>query len=310
MKVLITCPPMLKKINDLRHYFNEKNIELIIPNVVQVLAEDELVKLVPQVDGWIIGDDPATARVFKAGKAGKLKAAVKWGVGVDNVDFKACDELGIPIINTPNVFGGEVADLAIAYLLGLARNSYFIDREVRKGNWVKPTGISVNGKTVAVVGLGDIGQSTIKRLKGFDVNIIAYDPYSKFTSSDLGIEAIHSFPDRLESADFIILTCALTKSSFHLINGESINSMKNNVKIINVSRGQLINEVDLIEGLETGKIASVALDVFEEEPLNLNNKLVNYPNCIFGSHNGSNTHEAVTRASEIAISHLFNFLEV
>lgn len=310
MKVLVTCPPMLKSINDFKDVFSAKNIELITPNVIQVLSEDELVQVVPTVDGWIIGDDPATRRVFEAGKLGNLKAAVKWGVGVDNVDFQACKDLNIPISNTPKMFGGEVADLAIAYLLGLARQSYYIDREVRKGNWIKPVGVSLSGKTIAVIGLGDIGQTTIKRLKGFDVIINAYDPYTSLNAGDLGIKGILSFPDNIDEADFIILTCALTDSSKHMINARTLNLMKDGVSLINVARGPLINENDLIMSLETGKVSAAALDVFEVEPLSENNNLRKYNQCIFGTHNGSNTKEAVTRASTRAIELLFQFLNV
>src|SRR3546814_18453260 len=93
-----------------------------------------MVDLLPQYEGWIIGDDPATRRVFEAGKAGKLKAAVKWGIGVDNVDFAACKDLGIPIINTPNMFGGEVADVAVGYVIGLARQLFVIAREIGRAS--------------------------------------------------------------------------------------------------------------------------------------------------------------------------------
>jgi D-3-phosphoglycerate dehydrogenase len=232
MKVLITCPPMLRRIEEFRFMLTEKGIELITPDVVQVLSEEELIKLVPTVDAWIIGDDPATRKVFEAGQAGNLKAAVKWGVGVDNVDFSACKDLGIPISNTPQMFGDEVADLAMAYLLGLARHSYQIDREVRKGNWIKPSGVSVTGKTIAVVGLGDIGKSTIKRLSGFGVTINAYDPYAKHTPEELGVNAILNFPEELDKADFVILTCALTASSKYMINKDSIAKMKDGVKML------------------------------------------------------------------------------
>jgi len=310
MKVLITCPPMLKQVEDFRPIFTQKNIEIITPEVVQVLSEEELLTIISTVDGWIIGDDPATKKVFEKGKAGRLKAAVIWGVGVDNVDFEACKNLGIPISNTPQMFGGEVADLAMTYLLGLARQSYFIDREVRKGNWVKPSGESISGKTIAVVGLGDIGRSTIKRLKGFDVNIIAYDPFSSLNEVDLGISSILTFPDKISQADYIILTCALTSSSKYMINKETINLMKTGVSIINVARGPLINEADLIEALENNKIKSAALDVYEIEPLVSNSKLRNFEQCIFGTHNGSNTVQAVHRASTKAIEILFEYLNI
>jgi D-3-phosphoglycerate dehydrogenase len=310
MKILITCPPMLKKIEDFRPIFAKKNIELITPDVVQILSEEQLLSIISNVDGWIIGDDPATKKVFEKGKAGKLKAAVKWGVGVDNVDFEACRNLGISINNTPQMFGGEVADLAMSYLLGLARQTYFIDREVRRGNWVKPCGESISGKTIAVVGLGDIGRSTIKRLKGFDVNIIAYDPFTYFNEIDLGISNILTFPDKIHEADYIILTCALTSTSLHMINKETISLMKTGVSIINVARGPLIKESDLIEALENNKIKAAALDVYEIEPLVSNSKLRDFEQCIFGTHNGSNTIQAVQRASMKAIEILFEYLNV
>ncbi len=310
MKVLITCPPMLRRVEEFRSIFENKGLELVTPNVVQVLSEDELIALVPTVDAWFIGDDPATRKVFEAGKAGKLKVAVKWGVGVDNVDFAACKDLGIPISNTPQMFGGEVADLAMGYLIGLARENFLIDREVRKGNWIKPSGMSISGKTVAVVGLGDIGKSTIKRLQGFDVVINAYDPFAKVEPQEVGANSILTFPERIEEADFIVLTCALTESSKYMINKESIALMKDGVRIINVARGPLINEVDLVEALKNGKVTSAALDVFEVEPLLPAHALRQFEQCIFGTHNGSNTIEGVRRASHKAIELLFGFLNI
>jgi D-3-phosphoglycerate dehydrogenase len=146
MKILVTCPPMLGMIDSFRHIFEEKGIELSAPNVVQTLSVEELKEIVPQHDGWIIGDDPATREVFEAGKAGNLKAAVKWGIGVDNVDFDACKDLNIPIINTPDMFGREVADIAMGYVIALARETFEIDRAVRDGKWIKPRGISLSGK--------------------------------------------------------------------------------------------------------------------------------------------------------------------
>lgn len=310
MKVLITCPPMLKAVDQLRYLFEEKNIELVTPNVVQVLSEDELVELVPTVDAWIIGDDPATERVFTAGKAGKLKAAVKWGVGVDNVDFKACEKLGIPISNTPRMFGNEVADMAIAYFTGLARESYLVDREVRKGNWIKPPGMSITGKTVALIGAGDIGLATARRLKGFDVKINAYDPFTKLAANEAGVDQILAFPEKLEEADFVIITCALTPANHHIINTDSIAKMKDGVIVINVSRGPLIDEAALVEGLRSGKVKSAGLDVFEIEPLPADSPLRQFEQCIFGTHNGSNTKEAVIRASLKAIDLLFGYLKI
>ena len=308
-RVLVTCPPMLGLINEFRHLFTEKSIDLHCPLVKQTLSVEELKELLPQFDGWIIGDDPANAEVFKAGHQGKLKAAVKWGVGVDNVDFKAAKELGIPITNTPRMFGGEVADVAVGYVIGLARQTFWIDREVRKGNWIKPSGTSLAGKTVALVGFGDIGRNTAKRLVAFDLKVIAYDPYFQAQDNLSQVES-SIWPNRLEEADFIVLTCALTADNYHLLNADIFAKVKPAVKIVNVARGLLIDESALIDALSSGQVHSAALDVFEIEPLPLDSPLRSFEQCIFGSHNGSNTVDAVRRASHQAIALLFDFLGV
>ena len=309
MKVLVTCPPMIGLIDKFKPLFSEKGIDVDCPNVVQTLSVDELKSLVPHYDGWIIGDDPATKEVFLAGKLGKLKAAVKWGVGVDNVDFVAAKELNIPIANTPRMFGSEVADIAIGYVIGLARQTFLIDRGVRAGKWLKPSGISLAKKTVALLGFGDIGRNTAKRLLSADMRVIAYDPYFQEVA---GLEAVESaqWPNRLDKADFIVLTCALTSDNWHILNKETLNQAKKGLRIVNVARGPLIDEVALAEALESGQVHSAALDVFEVEPLPEQSPLRQFEQCIFGSHNGSNTVDAVERASERAIALLFEFLGV
>ena len=309
MKILVTCPPMLGMIESFRYLFAERGIELSVPNVVQTMSVDELKEIVPQHDGWIIGDDPATREVFEAGKAGNLKAAVKWGIGVDNVDFDACKDLDIPIINTPDMFGREVADVAMGYVIALARETFEIDRAVRKGEWIKPRGISLSGKTVALVGFGDIGQSTAKRLLAADMNVIAYDPFAGNNPNLPKVER-EVWPNRVEEADFIIVTCSLTKSSFHMVNDDVFKQVKNGVRVVNVGRGPIIDETSLEDALKSGKVYSAALDVFEVEPLPMGSYLRTHPHCVFGSHNASNTADAVERTSHIAIDKLFNFLKI
>ena len=305
-KVLITCPPMLRQIDHFKQQFEELNIEITTPAVVQALTVDELISIVPNHDGWIIGDDPATYEVFEAGKAGQLKAAVKWGIGVDNVDFSACAKLGIPITNTPGMFGSEVADLAMCYILALARDAFFIDREVRVGEWPKPTGISLGGKTIGIVGLGDIGRNIAKRANAHDLKILGWDPYVQ--SIPDYIELKKNWPISIERCDFVVFACALNNKTQHLFNEKILEKLKPGVRLVNISRGQLIKESALIAGLANGIITSAALDVFEVEPLSQDNKILNYPKCIVGSHNGSNTIDAVIRASHEAIRLLDSML--
>ncbi len=309
MKILVTCPPMLGMINEFIPYAAEKGHELVPAKVTQTLSQEELIEQLPEYDGWIIGDDPATRRVFEAAQAGKLKAAVKWGIGVDNVDFAACRDLGIPIINTPNMFGGEVADVAVGYVIGLARELFFIDREIRhSGTWPKPPGMSLAGKRVGLIGFGDIGRSVAKRLLAFDMNIVAYDPGFQGDGGLSGVERAE-WPQRIEEADFLIFTCSLNVHNRHMLNAETLAKTKPGVQVINVARGPLIDEPALIAALQSGHVAAAGLDVFEQEPLPADSPLRAMPQCIFGSHNGSNTKDAVRRASYEAMSKLFGFLE-
>lgn len=309
MRVLVTCPPMLGLIHEFIPAFEAKGLECVPAKVTQVMTEAELMALVPQMDGWIIGDDPATRQVVAAGVAGKLKAAVKWGVGVDNVDFPAFKDHNIPVENTPGVFGGEVADVALTYALGLARETYFIDREIRQKNgWPKPSGISLSGRTVAVVGFGDIGRQTAKRILACGSKVIAYDPMFK-PADGIPVESA-TWPERLGEADFLIFTCPLNAGTRGMFNASIVPKLKPGVRVVNVARGPVIVENDLIAALQSGVVHSAALDVFEVEPLPADSPLRAMDRCIFGSHNGSNSADAVRRVSHIAIDKIARFLGV
>ncbi len=306
MKILVTCPPMLGMQEQFLPILKSYGGEATCPEVIQTLDVAELERIVPEHDGWIIGDDPATESVFRAGKKGRLKAAVKWGIGVDNVDFQACRELEIPITNTPGMFGDEVADIALGYVIGLARELFFIDREIRKGGWPKPRGNSLRGKMAAVVGYGDIGSKTANRLASLGMKVICYDPAIQHLDRD-DIELV-IWPERIEECDYLIFTCALNVNTFHMLDETMLGGCKPGVSVVNVARGALIDENALMQALKNGHVRSAALDVFEIEPLPANSYLREHPQCIFGSHNSSNTSEAVARTNLIAIEKLMGFL--
>lgn len=306
-RILVTCPPMLGLFSEFEQDFAAAGLTGIAAKTTQILSEDELIALLPDYDGWIIGDDPASRRVITAGKAGRIRAAVKWGVGVDNVDFPAFKDLGIPVENTPGVFGGEVADVALTYTLGLARETYRIDREIRQNNaWPKPSGISMAGRTVALVGFGDIGRQTAKRIAACGSNLIVYDP--AYAPVDGIPTETAVWPDRIGEADFIIFTCPLNAHTRGMFNHNLLAQLKPGVRVVNVARGPVIVEDALIAGLTSGLIHSAALDVFEVEPLPADSPLRSFDRCIFGSHNGSNSADAVRRVSRIAIGKMQRLL--
>jgi len=160
---------------------------------------------------------------------------------------------------------------------------------------------------VALIGYGDIGRNTARRLLSLDMQIVAYDPYADPASvvSDVQLAA---WPERLEEADFVVVNCALTRSSFHLIDEAALARMKPGVRIVNVGRGPVIDEQALTAGLVSGHVYSAALDVFEAEPLPADSPLRQHDRCIFGSHNASNTEDGVVRTSLEALSRLADFL--
>ena len=308
MDVLITCPPLIGVLAEFERHFAERGLKPTAPPVVQALSENQLVELVPNFEGWILGDDPATLRVFEAGRRGRLRAAVKWGVGVDNVDFPSAARLGVPVANTPGMFGDEVADVAMAYITGLARETYRIDREVRAGAWPKPRGVSLAGKTAGLAGFGDIGRSIARRLIAAKMRVLVYDPAYRAVP-DLDSVAHRPWPVDIDAADFLILACALTLENRHMISRSLLAQTRPGLRIVNVARGGLIDEAALVDGLASGRVHSAALDVFETEPLPDDSPLRRFERCVLGSHNSSNTREAVQRASERAIDMLHGLLQ-
>ena len=305
-KVLISCPPMLGAMAKLGDEFVANGLEPVVVPVEQTLSSEKLKVLLPNVDGWILGDDLASEEVLKVGQRGRLRAAVKWGIGVDNVDFQAAEKLSIPIRNTPGMFNDEVADLALGYMISLARQTHFIDREVRAGNWPKPSGISLRGKTLALIGMGNIGSAVAERALVCGMNVIGYDPAINIAPAGV---VLRSWPNSLGDADFLIITASLNETTKHIISEQTIKLMKKGVRVVNVSRGGLMKQSDLVNALQSGHIHSVAMDVFEDEPPSDVDNLFKHPMSIFGSHNASNTEDAVLRTSVKSIKLLRSLLE-
>ncbi|MBK8010776.1 MAG: phosphoglycerate dehydrogenase [Deltaproteobacteria bacterium] len=310
-RVLVTCPPMLRMIREggLASLMASTGWDFECPDIVQTLSESALIEKLPDFDGWIIGDDPASHRVLEAGKTGRLRAIVKWGVGVDNVDFAAAQALGLPVANTPRMFGREVADVAMGYVIALARETFLIDRGVRAGSWPKPCGISLFGRTVGTIGLGDIGRNFARRAHAADMRVIAYDPFYK---PDDGAQSggpvdVATWPERLNECDFLVFCCALTPQNRHMLNRETLAQAKPGTRVINVARGPLIETGALVAALASGHVHSAALDVLETEPLSADSPLRGFEQVVFGSHNASNTRDAVYATSERALRILQGF---
>lgn len=309
-RILITCPPMLNTLESCQERFATENLEVVAPKVTQQLSEAELCQLITDVDGVIAGDDPFTAKVLETGQKERLRVLAKWGIGVDAIDLKAAKKLGIYTSNTPDAFGEEVADVALGYIILLARQLHQIDAAVRKGNWLKIQGTSLRGKVAGIIGMGSIGKALARRLHTLGMPVLGYDIKSidnEFCKAN-NLQPVALY-DLLREADCIILSCGLTPDNYHLLDEHAFSAMKNGTWIVNVARGALIDENALISAIKSGKVGGAALDVFESEPLAIEHPLLNYEQVIVGSHNGSNTREAVLRVNQLAIDNLVRDLK-
>jgi D-3-phosphoglycerate dehydrogenase len=302
-RVLITCRQMQNCMDHFTDRFRDRNLEVVMPTVVQQPSEEELMEMIGGYVGMIAGDDPLSGRVLA--RADRMKAIIKWGIGTDGIDFDAAAARGIPVTNTPGVFGDEVADVATGYVIILARQLHRIDRAVRAGEWLKHEGLTLADKSLGVFGFGSIGQATAIRGKALGMSVVASDPApgAQSAGAEAGVEVV-GVDELFERSDFLVLCAPLTPDTRHVADDSSLERMRPGSYLINVSRGPLADEAALIRALRSGRLAAVALDVFEDEPLPPSSPLLEFDQCVFGSHNSSNTREGSLRASGVAVDKL------
>jgi D-3-phosphoglycerate dehydrogenase / 2-oxoglutarate reductase len=307
-RILISCVQLQRSLADHRARLDERQAELIVPPVEQQLSEAELLGLIAGVDGMIAGDDQVTRAVLE--RADRLRIVSKWGVGTDAIDMAAAAELGVRVTNTPGMFGDEVADVVIGYLVMLGRHLHRTDAAVRAGEWAKPEGVSLAGRTIGVVGLGHIGRAVARRTSAMNMRVLGYeiDPANRASAAQAGAQVV-SLETLLADSDVISLNAPLTPESRHLLNADTMGRMQPGAWIINTARGGLVDESALTAALQSGQVGAAALDVFEVEPLPMESPLRQFDQVILGSHNSSNTVEAGHRTSERAVDNLIRGLD-
>jgi len=227
-------------------------------------------------------------------KAPKLRVIGRAGVGVDNVDMKAATAAGVLVMNTPGGNAVSVAEHTLALMLSLARIIPQASASTKSGKWEKKKflGNELRGKTLGVVGLGNIGRELVLRARAFGMSIIGTDPYvNPQLAADLGAELV-SIDELFAQSDYISLHAGVTEETRGMINASTIARMKHGVRIINCARGELINQADLFEGLNSGKVAGAGLDVFDPEPPKEGEPLLSAANLIATPHIGGSTEEA------------------
>jgi D-3-phosphoglycerate dehydrogenase len=303
--VLLSAPYVIPLLDRYKPLFDERSLELIVPEVHERLEESQLLDLAGQFDGTICGDDIYTARVLEA-CAPRLKVIAKWGTGVDSIDAAACARLGIQLHRTPNAFTTPVADSVMGYILAFARRHPWMDREMKAGRWKKLPGRALSECTLGIVGVGNIGKAVTRRARAFGMNVLGTDiiEIDHVFIAETGIEMV-PFVELLRRSDFISLNCDLNPTSRHLINAEALAKAKSGAILLNTARGSIVDERALIGALQSGHLAGAALDVFEVEPLPQVSPLLEMSNVLLAPHNANSSPAAWERVHQNTLRNLF-----
>ncbi|KAG0482534.1 hypothetical protein HPP92_010618 [Vanilla planifolia] len=258
------------------------------------LTQEELCTKISLCDALIVRSGTKVSREVFESSGGRLRVVGRAGVGIDNVDLAAATEHGCLVVNAPNANTLAAAEHGIALLAAMARNVAQADAALKAGKWQrsKYVGVSLVGKTLAVLGFGKVGSEVARRAKGLGMHVIAHDPYAAADRARaIGVELV-DFDEAISNADFISLHMPLTPSTSKVLNDETFARMKKGVRIVNVARGGVIDEDALLRALDAGIVAQAALDVFTEEPPLSDNKLVLHENVTVTPHLGASTTEA------------------
>ena len=288
--------------------------EILEKNGLQITYEPEItpVQILEKIENFEVIIVRSRTKITKdmIEKANKCQIIARVGVGLDNIDQAAAKEKNIRVINAVEGAMNAVAELVIGLMLSLAREIPRADREVRNGNWIKKElmGTELRGKYLGIVGLGNIGKRLGRLARALNMNIIGYDvvPIDEEFSSEVGLMKA-DLGTLLASSDYVSLHVPLLDSTKHLINAEKMSTMKNTSRIINTSRGGVIDEDALYEFLKDGKLGGAALDVFEVEPAT-SNKLASLPNFISTPHMGAQTKEAQSLAANVIAEKIIQIL--
>jgi D-3-phosphoglycerate dehydrogenase len=272
------------------------------------LKEEEILNVIDQFDGIICGDDEITRNVIQKG-AGKLRVISKYGMGLDKIDLAAAKDFQIPVTNCPGVNQATVAEHVFALLLTFIKNVIPENNYVQNQHWVRLIGSELNGKTLGVLGTGNVGKEVIKRALAFGMSVVAFDKYpSKDFATQYNMAYVETVGELIQKSDIISLNLSLDISTSHIIGEAALDVMKEGVIIVNTARAGLVNQNTILKGIETGKIKGYLTDVLDEEPMVKDHPFLNYKNIIITPHIGSRTYENVVNQGTMAVENLLKYL--
>jgi D-3-phosphoglycerate dehydrogenase len=306
MKILIT-PRSFASISDKPiKMLTARGYEIQRNNTDRPYKKEEMLNLIRDIDGIIIGIDELSAEIIE--RADKLKVISKYGTGLDNIDINMATKKKIIVTNTPQANVDAVADLVFGLILGLARRVPEADQKTKSGKWEKIIGKSVWEKTLGVIGLGKIGKQVVKRARGFQMNILGFDLIKdKKFALRYSIKYV-SFEKLLQKSDYITIHLPLNDATHHLIDDKELEKIKKDAFLINTSRGGIVNEQALYKALRNNQLKGAALDVYSNEPP-VESPLKELDNVIMTPHIGAYTEEAIENMGMQAAQNLIDVLE-
>lgn len=267
------------------------------------ITPEELPNILPNYDGCVVRSRTKIRQPL-IDVCPNLKVIVRGGVGLDTIDADYARSKGITVMNTPRASSASVAELTIGFMFALARNLYKASSTMKAEKWEKKAfeGDEIGGKTLGLIGIGNIGKEVAIRANALGMTVIAYDPYVK-EAEDVKLVTLD---DVLAHSDYISLHLPKTKESADMIGKPQFEKMKTGVRIVNCARGGILNEAALYEALTSGKVAGAALDVYAEEPPT-DWKLAKLDNVICSPHIGAATKEAQARVGTEVAEKLIEF---
>jgi len=296
-KVLVTPRSFLTQPGEHQRVLHEAGCQVVEPSRNRPLRAVEMVNLVGDVDGAIIGLDQVNAEVIAA--APKLHVISKYGTGLDNIDLDAATRAGVVVTCTPGANHVSVAELAMGLMLALARHIPQHSSSVKAGSWKRMRGVELAEKKLGIVGLGRIGMAVARRARAFDMHVLYYDVCRRQDAEAEGWLAYADLDALLAESDFVSLHCPFTPEQGTMIGEAQLREMKPTAYLVNAARGGLVDEAALAQALHDGWIAGAASDAFVDEPPT-GSPLLALDNFVASPHAGAATCESVRRMAVMA----------
>ena len=309
-KILFTQPWEVSMVTEFDKYVQpliDRGCEIILDPVKTSLTEEQTIERMPGLYAHVCGADTHTARSLEY--ADQLKVISRIGVGYDSVDIAACTKKGVAVTITPGASAETVSEFALAMIMCMTRNVINNERLLRSGKWGRSTGPSLYRKTLGIAGLGHIGKKLAQIVSGFDMKVIAFDPKQdpEFASAN-GIEYV-SKEELIANSDYISLHLPMSDANRNFIGESELKDMKKSAMLVNCSRGGLVDELALYHALKEHEIAFAALDVFVNEPIDMENPLLSLDNFIATAHNAGTSHEGKNAIVKVAVENLLAIMD-